>query len=136
SGYAGGKRDEGADHGQGSSDEDGETSIFFEEVFRAVEIVTAEEHEAAGAFDGGAASPGSEPVGGNGTEVTADGAGGGDPEEFELPGVDEVAGEGHDDLGGERDAGGFDAHEQGDAGVASGRDNGNDEGGQGGYDFL
>ena len=136
SGYAGGKRDEGADHRQETSEENGETAIFLEKIFRAIEIVTAEEHEAAEALDGGAATPGAEPIGRDGTEIAADGAGGGHPKELELSGVDEIAGEGHDDLGGERDTGRFDAHEQGDACIATGGDNGNDEGGQGGYDFF
>ena len=48
----------------------------------------------------------------------------------------EVAGEGHDDLGRERNAGRLDGHEESDAGVASGGDDGDDEGGECGDDFL
>ena len=59
----------------------------------AVEVVAAEEEIAAEALDGGAATPGSEPVGGDGAEVAADGACGRDPDELELAGVDEIAGE-------------------------------------------
>ncbi len=53
-----------------------------------------------------------------------------------LAGVHEISGEGHDDLGGQRNTGGFDAHEQGDTGVSAGRDNRNDEAGKDGYDFF
>ena len=136
SGNSGGKRDEGADHGQEPAEKDGDAAELLEEVLGAVEVVAAEEDVFAEALDGGPASQGTEPVGMDGAEIAADGSGGGDPEELELTGVHEVAGEGHDDLGGERDAGRFDAHEQRDAGVATSGDYGNDEGGQGGYDFL
>ena len=50
--------------------------------------------------------------------VAAEGSGGCDPEEFECAGEDQIAGEGHDQLGGQRDAGGLDRHEQDDARVA------------------
>ena len=52
------------------------------------------------------------------------------------PVCDEVAGEGHDDLGRERNAGRLDTHEQGDACVTARGDYSDDEGGEGGDDFL
>ena len=93
----------------------------------AVEVVAAEEDVFAEALDGGTAAPGSEPVGGDGAEVATDGSGCGDPEEIELAGVYEVAGEGHDDLGWKRDAGRFNSHEKHDAGVPAGGDDGDNE---------
>ena len=135
-GDAGWEGDEGADDGEEACDENGEAAELLEVVFGEVEIVFAEEDVASEALDGGAATPSSEPVGGDGAEVAADGSGGGDPEEFELAGVHEEAREGHDDLGREGDAGGLDAHEEGYAEVASGRDDGDDEAGEQGDDFF
>ena len=134
--YACGKSYEGTDYGKEASDEDGDSTEALEEVFDTVEVVTAEEDVFAETLDSGAASPGSEPVGGDGSEVAADGSGGGDPEEFELASVHEIAGEGHDDLGRQGDAGGLDAHEERDADVASGGDDGDDEAGKGCDDLL
>ncbi len=135
-GDAGGEGDKGADDGEEASGNDGQAAVFLEEVLGAVEVVAAEEEEAAEALDGGAASPAADPVGGDGAEVAADGAGGRDQEEFRHARAEDVAGEGHDDLGGERDTGGFDGHEEGDSGEASGGDDGDDEGCDGGEDVL
>ncbi len=49
-----------------------------------------------------------------------------------MVGGDEVAGEGHDDFGGEWHAGGFEGHEACDACVAEGGDDGDDGVGEGG----
>ena len=135
-GDASGQSDEGADDGQEAGDEDGDAAVALKVMLGAVEIVAAEEDIAAKALDGGTATPGSEPVGGEGAEIAADGSGGGYPEEIELAGVNEVAGEGHDDLGWQRNAGRFDGHKEGDTGVSSSGDDGDDEGGEGGYDSL
>lgn len=135
-GDAGGEGDEGADDGEETSEEDGDATILLEEALDAVEVVAREEDETAEALDGGPAAEGTEPVGGDGAEIAADGSSGGDPEEFELAGVDEVAGEGHDDLGGQGNAGRLDGHEQADAGVATGGDDGDDEAGEECKDVL
>src|SRR6202167_1238904 len=98
--------------------------------------MVVEENEAAVASNEGATAPGAHPVGDGGTDVAAEGAGGGDQEKVEAAGVDQVAGEGHDDFGGEGDAGRLDRHEEGHARIAGGRDDGDDELGEGGEDSF
>ncbi len=131
-GDAGGKGDKGSDDGEETAEGDGAAAVLLKELLGAVEVVAAEEEEAAEALDGGSASPVADPIGRDGAEVAADGAGGGDEEELGGGGAEDKAGEGHDDFGGEGDAGGFDGHEQGDAGEAAGGDDADDEGGEGG----
>ena len=50
--------------------------------------------------------------------IAADGTCGGGPEEGEAAGINQIAGEGHDDFAGKRDAGGFDTHQGSDARVS------------------
>src|ERR1700691_2416661 len=88
--------------------------------------MVVEENEAAVASNEGATAPGAHPVG----------AGGGDQEKVEAAGVDQVSGEGHDDFGGQGDAGRLDRHEEGHARIAGGRDDGDDELGEGGEDSF
>jgi hypothetical protein len=122
-----GQGDEGADNGEQTSNEDGDAAIALEVVFGAVKVVATEENVFAKAFDGGTAAPGTEPVGGDRAEVATDGSCGGYPEEIELAGVNEIAGEGHDDLRRQRNASRFDSHEEGDAGVSSRGDHSDNE---------
>ncbi len=126
-GDAGGQGDEGADDGQQARDEDRDAAVALEVVLGAVEIVAAEENVFAEAFDGGTAAPGTEPVGRDGAEVAADGSGGGDPEEIELAGVNEIAGKGHDDLRRQRNASRFNGHQENDTGVSSRGDHSDNE---------
>jgi len=83
------------------------------------------------ALDERASAVGSDLIGDDGAEVAADGSKGCDHgERAEAAGIYEVSGERHDDFRRERDAGGFDAHENGDAGIAERRDDGLDESGE------
>ena len=118
SGDARRKRNEGADHGQQAPEQNGDGAVLLEEVRHAVEVVMAHQHPAAVALDQRTTARGADPVRNHGAKVAADGAGRGDPEKAEASRVDQVAGEGHDDFAGERDAGRFDAHQGGNAGVS------------------
>jgi hypothetical protein len=124
---AGGEGDEGADDGKHASDEDGDGAVFCEEVVDEVEVAAAEEHHAAVAFDHGASAASADPVGGDGAEVGGEGCDRCEDDELELVVGEGVAGEGHDDFGGNGDAGGLDRHEDDDAGVAAGADGANEE---------
>ncbi len=120
--------DEGSDDGQHASDEDGEGAETVEEVIDAVEVVAAEEEVAAVALDHGSSASGADPVGGDGAEVGGDGGEGGEDDEIQLRVRERPAGEGHDDLGRNGDAGGLDGHEEHDAAVSAGGDGSNKKG--------
>jgi len=66
---AGGKGDEGANDGEHAADKDSDGAKAVEEMVDAVEVVAAEEKIAAVALDHGAASVGSDPIGGNGAKI-------------------------------------------------------------------
>jgi len=128
--------DKGPNDGKQATDDYGSAAVLRKEVFGAIEVVTAEEEEAAEALDGRTPAPATDPVRRDGAEVAADGTGGGDPEKLGGIRAENEAGKGHDDLGGQWDAGRFDAHEESDSCQTSGRDDGNDEGCDGGKDVL
>ena len=114
---AGRERDKSANDGKKPAEQDGNTAAGLEKTCHAVEVFVAHQHVFSVGFDQRTPAPGTNPIGDQRTEVTADGAGGSDPEKAEpcvpcpeAAGRDEIAGKGHDDFGRQRDAGGFDGH--------------------------
>jgi hypothetical protein len=120
--------DECADDRQHATYEHSDGAEAGEEMIDTVEVVTAEEEIAAIAFDHGASAACADPVGGDGAEIRGEGCDGGEDDELQLVVGEGVAGERHDDFGGDGDAGGLDRHEQDDAGVTSSGDGGYKEG--------
>src|SRR6185503_14147723 len=130
---SGGQRDKGADNGQQARDEDGKESVACEEALGVVQVALVEQHESAIAVDERTASDGANPVGDNRAKIAADGSGDRDPDEREgscegrLVCVDQVAGEGHDDLRRQRDAGRLNGHEQRDSEISASGNGRDDE---------
>ena len=69
-------------------------------------------------------------------EIAADRPGGSDEKEVHLPDGNQISGEGHDDLGRKRDAGGFDRHHEDNAEEAQVGNRGHDEGRKQGDEML
>ena len=126
--HAGGKGDEGADNGQEARDEHGDLAAPLEKALRPGQVLGVHEDVLAVLLDQRPPSVLPRVVGGNGPDHAADGAGEGDPEEREASRADQVAGERHDHLARERDAGALDPHEEHDAAVAHGGDDSGDPG--------
>src|ERR1051326_2892123 len=118
---SGGKCDESADHWQQAGDEYGEVSPAREEAVGPVEFAAAHQDPAAIALDQRAPTVGSDLVGHQRSQVASDRAHSRHPEQLECALKYEVSGERHDQFGWQRDAGGLDCHEDGDACVARGR---------------
>ncbi len=117
-GDAGRERDEGADHGQEASDEDGEVSPAGEEAVGPVELAVSHEDPASIALDEGTSAVAADFVSDERAEVASDRTGGGRPEELERALEDEIARKGHDEFGRQRDTGGLDGHQDCDPRVA------------------
>ena len=130
------QRDEGAHDRKQSADQHGDRTVLFEEGGRAVEVMGAEQHEAAEALDCGTASPGSDPVRDHRAQVAPDSARCPHEIEIEVAEIDLVAGKRHDDLGWQRNTGRLDRHQQRHANIACCTDEGGDEGEEDGEDFL
>lgn len=95
---AGGKRDEGADYRQEAPQKNGDGAVLLKEARHAIEVVVTHQDPSAIALDERTASGSADPISEDGAYVAADGAGCGCPEEAEAAGVNQVAGEGHDDF--------------------------------------
>ena len=121
-GYAGGEGDEGANDGEHSAEENGDGAEAVEEVVDAIEVAAAEEDVAAVTLDHWAASAGSGPVGGDGTEVGGERGCGCEEDEIPLRVGEGPSGERHDDLRRDGDTGRLDGHEEDDGGVSAGGD--------------
>src|SRR5437764_7020358 len=128
-----GERDEGADHRQQPADEDGDAAEAPEEPLDHLELALAHQHDAAPALDQRPAAPIADRVGDRRADIATDGARGRDQRKVEAAGRDEITGERHDDLGGERNAGALDRHQDDDAAVAE-RGNRRDDEGRDGCD--
>src|SRR5580704_9767031 len=113
-----GQSDEGADYRQQPGYEDGEISPAGEKSIGPIQFAPAHQNPAAVFFYQRTAAVASDLVCDQRSQVATDGSGGGDPKELHCALVDQVAGEGHDQFGGQGYAGRFDGHEEGEAAVA------------------
>src|SRR5690242_12628167 len=127
-GDAGGQGDEGPHHRQEAAHEDRDAAEAREEAVDQFEVAPADQDVAAPFLDQGPAAVVADGISDGRANVAADRAGGRDEEDIEAPGRDEIAGERHDDFGRQRDAGGFDRHQEGDAEIADRGDDGDDPG--------
>ena len=115
---------------------------------KMAQVARMQEDVAAVFLDGAAAAPSPDLIGGNAAQVAAQrpedasdpdlrhGIARAQTEEGELALVGQVAGEGHDDFAGQRNAGAFDGHEQHDAQGAHGGHDGQHPGDDGGEELL
>src|SRR5579859_1801002 len=126
-GDSGGQGDEGADHGEEAGDEYGEVSPAREEAVGPVELAAAHQDPATVALDKRASTVGSDLVRQQRSYIASDRAYGRYPEQLERALIYEVSGEGHDEFGGQRDAGGLDRHQDHDSGIPGHSDNLADE---------
>src|SRR5205807_2843788 len=118
--------------GEHAADEHGNGAVAVEEAIDEIEIAPAEKEIAAVTLDHRAASACADPVGGDRAEIRGQGRDGREDDEIELHVGEGVAGERHDDFGGDGDAGRLDRHEEDDAGVTSAGDETDEDG----YDFF
>ena len=129
-GNAGGQGDKGSHHREQARQKHRDRSIFQKEMRGAVQVVPAEQNILAKTLHQRTAAMRPDPIGHRRTQIAANGAGRGHPQKLKPAGVNQVAGERHDDLRGQRNAGRLNAHQQRNPQVARGRNDGNDEVGE------
>src|SRR6185437_7951227 len=115
------KRDERPNHRQKARDEDCDGAMFCKEPRHAIEIVMAHQDPAAVTFNKRTTAARADPIRDRRAHIAADGPSRGRPEKIQASQVTYVAGKGHDDFGGQRNARRFDAHESDNPGVAASR---------------
>ena len=147
-GDAGGQGDEGADHRQHPAQHDGPVAEALEEPVGLVQVLQVQQDVAAVALHRLAPAPGAEFVGRDGAEVAADraehpgdrdlgrGMAGPPAQERHLAPEGQEAGEGHDHLAGQRNAGALDGHQHRDPPWAHGHHEGGHPGDDGGKQLM
>ena len=135
-GDSGGQRDKCADHGQQARNEHGHISPALKEAVSPVQFAAAHQDPASVALDQRASAVAADFVGDERAQIASDRAGRRRPDQLHRAGIDEVAGEGHDQFGRQRNARGLNRHEQRDAGIAGRRHEGIDEDEKQGEDFF
>ena len=122
-----GKRDKGSDHGQQTRNEYRHISPPQKEAVGPVEFAVAHKDPASVTLDQRASAVTADFVGDQRAQIASDRAGRGRPDELHRAGRDEVAGERHDQFGGQRNTRGLNRHKQRDASVAGRRHDGIDK---------
>src|SRR5581483_8809426 len=89
-GDAGGQRDEGADDGKQASEKDGGVAPALEEAVGVLEVAGSEQDVTAVALHQPSPAEVADLVGDHRSQVAAEGAGGGGPEQAEAPLADQV----------------------------------------------
>ena len=121
---------EGADDRQKPAHEHGDAAEALEEPVRPVQIPPAHQDVRAPAVDEGPAAVKSDRISDRRADIAAERACGGDQEEIETSGEGQVSRKRHDDLGGQRNAGRFDRHQDDDPAISQSRDHGGDQAGE------
>src|SRR6266568_6080315 len=135
-GNSGGEGDEGPHYGKQAADEYGKISPAGEEAVSPVQFAATDEDPAAVALDQSTPTKAADFVRDQRAYVAADCARSPNPEQLHGAFEHQVSGEWHDEFGGQRNAGRFNAHQDHNAAVAADRDQGFDEDEQYGKNFF